>query len=153
MRYKDVLEAVFGEEKKKPVIRGRQDKPRRPVRTPSDLGKGYKGKDGQMKGRGQSGELTAPDVPNALLKTPMKKDSITEFDSMEDWLLSMILVAVMHSNPGLTPEEAIDEGKTWVRRLYLPRTNYLWRKQTVRMKQRGIRAEASRIRRELFKLI
>ena len=93
------------------------------------------------------------ETPNALLKVPTKKDEITEFDSMEDWLLSMILVAVMHANPKLTPEEAIEDGKNWVRRLYMPRTEYLWRKQTTRINRHGVRAEASKIRRELFKMI
>lgn len=148
----DKIASIFGE-RRETVPRGRQEGPRRPERATKPLGKGYQGKGGQMTGRGRSGEKLAPEVPSALKKVPTKKEAITEFDSMEDWLLSMILVALMHANPGLSPEEAIKNGKEWVRRLYMPRTDYLWRRQTTRMHRHGIRAEASKIRREMFKLI
>lgn len=147
----ELVEEVFSE-RRKPEIRGRQEGPRRPARSKVPLGKGYKGPGGQMTGRGRSGELRAPDVAN-MPKEPGKKEAITEFDSMEDWMLSMIMVAAMHANPGMTPEEALVEGKMWVKKLYLPRTDYLWRKQITRIRRHGIRAEASKIRREMFKMI
>ena len=140
-------------ERRKSAIRGRQDAPRRPERSGKPSGKGYSGKDGQMTGRGVSGEREPAVIPGALKKVPTKVDAVTEFDSMEDWMLSMILVAVMHAFPDLSPDDAMKEGKTWVRRLYLPRTDYLWRKQIARLQRHGLRAEASKIRREMYKLI
>ena len=146
-----LIEEIFSE-RKKPEIRGRQEGPRRPERATVPTGSGYKGPGGQMTGRGMSGELKAPDVPN-IPKEPGKKNIITEFDSMEDWMLSMIIVAVMHANPEMSPDEAITEGQQWARKLYLPRMDYLWRKQIIRIDRHGIRAEASKIRREMFKMI
>jgi hypothetical protein len=65
----------------------------------------------------------------------------------------MILVAMMHASPDLKPEDAIKKGKEWARKLYMPRSDHLWRRQTSRIGRYGIRAEASKIRREMFKLI
>ena len=82
-----------------------------------------------------------------------KKSPVTEFEDMDDWMLMMILVGVMHMNPGVNPKEAIKIGKGWAKKLHMPRMNYLWKKQTDRVARYGIRAQASKIRRELFKLI
>ena len=78
---------------------------------------------------------------------------ITEFDNVEDWMMTMILVAIMHANPGIAPEKAVEVGRAFVKGLHLPNTSHLWRKQVDRIDRTGIRAAASRIRRELFKLI
>lgn len=146
----EIMESLFTE-RRKAVIRGRQEGPRRPERASRFAGSGYKGPGGQMQGKWVSGEKQAPEIPRA--KDLEKKDAITEFDSMEDWMLSMILVAVMHANSEMDADAAIKEGKSWVKKLYMPRTEHLWRKQTTRIKRSGLRAEASKIRREMFKLI
>lgn len=146
-----LLEEVFGE-RKDTTPRGRQDGPRRPERSEKPVGSGYRGPDGQMTGRSLSGEKKPKEIPGAD-KPLAKKDVITEFDSLDDWMLSMLLVAVMHANPGMNQDEALIEGKKWAKELYLPRTNYLWRKQLARIARHGIRAEASKIRREMFKMI
>lgn len=128
-------------------IRGRQDSVRRPERSRKPIGKGY-ADNGKMVGRNKSGELKQKDAENTG-----KKSNITEFDNMDDWMLSMILVAVMHANPDVSADEALKIGKEWVRKLYIPRSDYLWRKQAVRINRVGLRAEASKIRREMYKLI
>jgi hypothetical protein len=151
---RDLLEAVFTE-RKKAVIRGRQEGPRRPKRSTKAgyKGRGYSGPGGKMKGRDLSGEQPAPRLPGEPMSDAEKKKRITEFEGLDDWVLSMILVSLMHADPDLTPEQAIEEGKKWVRKLYMPRTSHLWREQTTRIKRNGVRAEASKIRRELFKML
>lgn len=84
---------------------------------------------------------------------PPSKPRITEFDNVNDWIMSMIMVSLLHANPEMTPEEAMKFGKEIARKLSMPRTEALWRKQIVRINRHGIRAEASKIRREMFKLI
>jgi len=145
---RQILEDVFTE-RKKATIRGRAKGLRRPKRAEKQH---YLGRATGMRGRDLSGEPEAPKVPGAK-EEPWKKERITEFESPDDWMLSMILVAIMHANPGIKPEDAIKIGKEWVKKLYLPRTDYLWRMQMVRLNRTGIRAEASKIRRELFKVI
>jgi len=144
----DMLGSVFTE-RKKPVIRGRQEGPRRPKRADKSgyKGRGYSGVDGAMKGRDDGTEQPVPALPGE------DKKVITEFDNMDDWILSMILVSLMHANPDLTPREAVKLGKKWVKKLYMPRNEHVWQRQTSRIKRYGIRAEASKIRREMFKLI
>jgi hypothetical protein len=105
-----------------------------------------------MKGRDLPSGQQPKELPKAK-EEPWKKDLITEFDSPDDWMLSMILVALMHASPGMSPEDAVKEGKLWARKLAQPRMEHRWRKQTTRIKRSGIRAEASKIRREMFKLI
>lgn len=92
-------------------------------------------------------------VKKVKQKHAPKKEPITEFDDSDDWILSMILVALMHANPGMTPDQAIKRGREWAKNLYMPRMEHTWRKQAIRIERFGIRAEASKIRRELFKLI
>jgi hypothetical protein len=82
-----------------------------------------------------------------------KKSPITEFESADDWMMTMILVGVMHQNPGIDSKEAIRIGKEWAKKIHMPRSEVLWKKQTDRVTRTGIRAQASKIRRELFKLI
>ena len=149
---KDVLATIFDRPKAQ-KIRGRGEI-RRPKRSEREgyTGRGYKGKDGQMQGKWQSGELKAPDIPQAP-KGTAKKKRITEFEDENDWILSMILVAIMHGNPGLSPDEAVEEARKIAKRLYLPNTRHIWRRQVLRIKRRGVRAEASAIRREMYKLI
>lgn len=115
--------------------------PGKGVKRPDYKGRGYSGPGGAMKGRGTKG------------KDPPEKEVITEFEGMDDWILSMLLVAIMHANPGMSPDDAIKIGKEWVKRLYMPRHEHIWRRQTSRIRRYGIRAEASKIRREMFKLI
>jgi hypothetical protein len=90
-------------------------------------------------------------------KAPAKKEApavpITEFDNVEDWMMTTILVSIMHANPGIAPEKAVEIGKAFVKKLHMPNTAHLWRRQVDRIDRTGIRAAASRIRRELFKLI
>ena len=141
-------------ERQKAKLRGRQDGPRRPARSKQAgfKGRGYSGPGGRMAGQWQSGEQPEPKLPGETVGDEEKK-RITEFDNQDDWVLSMILVSLMHANPDLTPEQAILLGKRWVKKLYMPRMEHIWRDQTTRLKRYGIRAEASKIRRELFKLI
>jgi len=106
-----------------------------------------------MKGRDLSNEQPAPRLPGEPMSDAEKKKRITEFENMDDWILSMILVSLMHAEPDLTPEQAVLKGKEWAKKLYMPRMSHLWLEQTTRIKRHGIRAEASKIRRELFKLI
>jgi hypothetical protein len=152
MSAKEILESVFTE-RKKAKIRGRTGI-RRPKRATKAgyLGRGYKGKDGGFQGAWQSSEPEAPELPKAP-EEPGKKPRITEFDNYEDWMLTMILMAVMHANPGIEAEDAIEQAKEWTRKLYMPRTDHLWRRQMLRIDRFGIRAEASKIRREMYKLI
>jgi hypothetical protein len=82
-----------------------------------------------------------------------RKSPITEFESADDWMMTMILVGVMHQNPGIDSKEAIRIGKEWAKKLHMPRSEVLWKKQTDRIARSGIRSQASKIRRELFKLI
>lgn len=144
----EMLESVFTE-RKKAVIRGRQEGPRRPERSTKAgyKGRGYSGKGGAMKGRDDGTELPVPPLPGE------SKPVITEFDNTDDWILSMILVAVMHANPDISAKEAIKIGKEWVKKLHMPRSSHMWTRQTSRINRYGIRAEASKIRREMFKLI
>jgi len=143
-----LLEAVFAE-RKVPAPRGRQGGPRRPERSSKAgfKGRGYTDPGGKMKGRDRSNEQPPPKLPAE------KKKTITEFEDSSDWILSMLLVSIMHANPGMTPEEAVKTGKEWAKKMYMPRMEHVWRDQTSRIRRYGIRAEASKIRRELFKLI
>ena len=87
-------------------------------------------------------------------KKPVKeKKRLTEFEDIGDWMLTMMLVAMMHVHPDKSPEEAIEEGREWAKKLWQPGTRHLWRTQAARIKRRGIRAEASKIRREMYKLL
>lgn len=79
--------------------------------------------------------------------------SLNEFDNSDDWMMTIILVAILRANPKATDDDVVKIGKDFVKRLHMPRTNHLWRKQLDRVKRTGIRAAASRIRRELFELI
>jgi len=137
-----ILESIFNE-RKAPAFSGKQEGPRRPKRSEKSgyKGHGYSGPGGAMKGRDT-------DEPE-----DKKKKVITEFEDMDDWVLSMILVSIMHANPDMTPNEAIALGKKWVKKLHMPRHEHIWQKQTSRIRRFGIRAEASKIRREMFKLI
>lgn len=133
--------------------RGRQDGPMRPKRSTKAgyKGRGYSGDDGKMAGQWKSNEQPAPRLPGE--KGDDEKDRITEFNDLDDWILSMILVSFMHANPDMSSRDAIKEGKMWAKKLFIPRSNSLWTRQTARLNRYGIRAEASKIRRELFKLI
>jgi hypothetical protein len=82
-----------------------------------------------------------------------KPNVITEFDGVDDWIMSSVLVAIMHANSGITPEEAVQKGREFARKLYAPNSSYLWRRQVDRVNRIGLRAIASRIRRELHKLL
>ena len=96
-----------------------------------------------------------PDRKPGLAKRRVKekKAVITEFEDMEDWVLSMVIVAVMHATPGIKTEEAVKVGRQWSRKLHMPRTEHLWNRQRIRIDRIGLRAEASKIRREMYKLI
>jgi len=78
---------------------------------------------------------------------------ITEFDSEDDWIMTMILVSLKHAFPELKEDELIQMAYTWARKMGTPNTKHLWRKQLIRISKVGVRAEASKIRRELYKLI
>jgi hypothetical protein len=78
---------------------------------------------------------------------------ITEFDDTDDWIMSSVLVAIMHANPGIDPDEAVQKGREFARKLYAPNSSHLWRRQVNRVSRIGLRAIASRIRRELHKLL
>ena len=152
---KDILSDLFRNteisERRNVDTRGRpKDLVRRPVRATK---KGFTGRSTGLTGRDRSGELEPSGVPQAPEEAPEKHKRITEFDNLDDWVLSMIMIAIMHAEPDLSPEDAIKLGKVWARRLYLPKTNYLWRTQAIRIKRHGIRAEASKIRRELYKML
>lgn len=82
-------------------------------------------------------------------KTPV----VQEFDSVDDWLMSSVLVALLRSYPDLSDDEIIQKGKDFAKRLYMPNTKHLWRNQVNLVHRLGIRALASRIRRELFSLL
>lgn len=85
--------------------------------------------------------------------SPEEQKTITEFDSEDDWIMTMILVALKHAFPELKEDDLIKMAYTWARKMGTPNTKHLWRKQLIRMSRLGVRAEASRIRRELYKLI
>jgi hypothetical protein len=148
-----ILAEVFKKPEKKAVIRGRGGI-RRPKRSQRSgfQGRGYTGSDGRMKGQWQTSEPKAPDLPKAP-DQPETKKIITEFDNVDDWVMSMILVAFMHANPGMKPEEAIKHAQQTARTLALSREHHRWKKQMTRIGRLGLRAEASKIRREMFKLI
>lgn len=78
---------------------------------------------------------------------------IIEYDSRDDWILSMIIMAILHANPGLPMPEVIKKSKDWARRIWMPQNDFVWRKQRIRIEKRGVRAEASKIRRELYRLL
>jgi len=147
---KDILDKIFGVPKGKPnrvpVIRGRSDI-RRPERAKQAgyLGRGYSGPDGRMAGQWQSGEEEVPELPG--------REKIYEFEDIEDLVLSMVIVAFMHANPGMGTNEAVEAGSSWMRKYGLAGKKHLWRKQMQRIDRRGIRAEASKIRRELYRLL
>lgn len=82
-----------------------------------------------------------------------KSNVITEFDGIDDWIMSSVLVAIMHANPGITTDDAVQKGREFARRLYAPNSSHLWRRQVDRVNRVGLRAIASRIRRELHKLL
>lgn len=90
---------------------------------------------------------------NKGVKVPPKTEIITEFDNADDWIMSMILVAIKHAFPELKEDDVIKLAYTWARKMGTPNTKHLWRKQLIRMQKTGVRAEASKIRRELYKLI
>ena len=79
--------------------------------------------------------------------------SIGEYDSKDDWILTMILMAVMYANPSAKLQDVIAASKDWARKMGMPNSDHLWRKQRSRIEHRGVRAEASRIRRELYSLL
>jgi len=152
---KNILSDLFRNteisERRRTDVRGKpKDLVRRPARSTKS---GFTGRSGGLTGRDGSGELEPSGVPQAPGEAPEKHKGITEFDNLDDWVLSMIMIAIMHAEPDLSPEDAIKLGKVWARRLYLPKTNYLWRTQAIRIKRHGIRAEASKIRRELYKML
>jgi hypothetical protein len=87
------------------------------------------------------------------IKKIEKPNVITEFDGVDDWIMSSVLVAIMHANPGITPDEAVQKCQEFARKLYTPNSSHLWRRQVDRLSRIGLRAIASRIRRELHKLL
>lgn len=88
-------------------------------------------------------------------KEPVKKEParLSEFGDVGDWMLTMIMVALMHVNPDKSPEDVIVEGREWARKLWQPNMKHAWSIQAARIKRHGVRAEASKIRRELYKLL
>jgi hypothetical protein len=90
---------------------------------------------------------------NRPIEKVEKPNVITEFDGVDDWIMSSVLVAIMHANPGITPDEAVKKGREFARKLYTPNSSHLWRRQVDRVSRIGLRAIASRIRRELHKLL
>jgi len=82
-----------------------------------------------------------------------KKPGMAEYDSPDDWILSMIMIAIIHANPGLPMKDVIQKSKAWARRIWMPQNDFVWRKQRIRIEKRGVRAEASKIRRELYALL
>jgi len=110
------------------------------------------GKASKRVGKNKEDRKKSLELKTGFIKNK-KKNSITEFGDTDDWILSMILVAVMYANPDATAEEATVIGKDWVKKLYQPRSGVIWRRQVDRMTRSGIRAVASKIRRELYKLI
>lgn len=137
-----IQEAVLGE-KKPPLVRGKPPMVRRPERASKG---GFQGRQKNLTGRDKGGEVEPREVPE-------KKKRITEFDDADDWMLAMILMGILHANPEADEVDAIEIAREWTRKLYMPKMNYLWRKQAIRIRRWGRRAEASRIRRELFKLL
>jgi len=87
------------------------------------------------------------------MKPPNKKKQITEFASIDDFIMSMILVAFAHANPDMDMDEVMAEARKFVRVLYMPRMSHVWKRQRSRLDRFGIRCEASKIRREMYKLI
>lgn len=87
------------------------------------------------------------------LKVAPKPEKITEFDSEDDWIMTMILIAIKHAFPELKEDEMIRMAYTWARKMGTPNTKHLWRKQLIRMGRIGASAEASKIRRELYKML
>jgi len=121
---------------------GRQTGPNRPERSTKA---GFKGRTQGLKGRDT--ELRGRGIQKK------EKERVTEFKDNDDWILSMMMVAVMHLNPDMEPDDAINEGMKWAKELGKSGKKHLWRSQAIRMKRIGIRASASKIRREMFKLI
>lgn len=148
---KDLLNELFGwpgwgetrAEKAKKLVRNRPETVHRPERSTKA---GFTGRTKGLTGRDQTGELQPKEVGG-------ERARVNEFDSEGDFLLSMIMVALMHVNPDLTPEEAIEQGRDWAKRMWTPNKKHVWRKQAMRIKRHGVRAEASKIRREMFKLL
>lgn len=81
------------------------------------------------------------------------KSKITEYDDEDDWIMTMILMAIKHAFPDLDDNETIRMAYTWAKRVGTPNAKHMWQRQLVRMSRIGIRAEASKIRRELYKLL
>lgn len=81
------------------------------------------------------------------------KPRLSEYEDQGDFLLTMIMVALMHVNPDKSAEEVIEEGREWAKKLWMPNMKHRWRTQAIRIKRRGVRAEASKIRREMYKLL
>jgi len=81
------------------------------------------------------------------------KNPVSEFDNADDWIMSVMLVAIMHANPGISTGDAMKKGMDLAKRIYAPNSQHLWKRQIDRMERLGVRAIASRIRRELYKLL
>ena len=82
-----------------------------------------------------------------------EKKRLSEFKDVGDWVLTMIMVALMHVNPDKQPEDVVEEGREWAKKIWQPNMKHIWRSQAIRIKRHGVRAEASKIRREMFKLL
>lgn len=82
-----------------------------------------------------------------------KEGPLTEFENEDDFILSSMLIAIMHANPDMDVDDAVKEAKKWVARLHAPKTEHLWKNQVAEIRRFGVRAKASKIRRELYKLI
>ena len=88
-----------------------------------------------------------------LAKMDSKPSIVQEFDSIDDWLMSSVLVALLRSYPDLSDDEIIQKGKDFAKKLYMPNTKHLWRNHINLVHRLGLRSLASRIRRELFSLL
>jgi hypothetical protein len=87
------------------------------------------------------------------IKQPTKKSVVDEFDDYTDFILTIILIAVMKVNPDIGPEAAIKKSFEWARKMGTPNNAHLWRKQAIRINRVGVSAEVSKLRRELRKML
>lgn len=82
-----------------------------------------------------------------------KKEVIAEFDDIQDFILSSITVALLQVSPNLSDKEVILQAQGLAKKIYAPNSAHIWRRPISRIRRVGLRAIASRIRRQLYELL
>ena len=77
--------------------------------------------------------------------------NIKHFDNLTDWLMSSMLVSIMHAVPEVDEEGAMDLAQILFRNIAMPGSVHLWMKPKNRIKRIGLKQAKIKLGLELMR--